>query len=158
MPKRLTLKPDQIPCPLEDWEAKEFMRKVKDLARIHSELAWVYHTPNGGFRNKTVAENLRLMGVAPGVEDYRLDVARAGYHGWIGELKRLSGSYPSDVQKNWMQFHTEQGYWVDWHKGHQAMLEDLLRYLGLPEVWVPATARPTPPRSSAPLPQREGKE
>ncbi len=62
---------------------------------------------------------MKRQGVKRGVPDVCLPLARGGYCGWWGELKRY-GDAPSDLsteQKEWLALLSEQGYFAAWHKG-----------------------------------------
>lgn len=99
------------------------------------ELRLLYACPNGGYRNKITASRMHAEGVAPGVPDLDLPVARGGYHGLRIELKRpAEDGHPKGVlsydQKVWLDELNAEGYkaivafgWVD-------AAEQILEYLG----------------------------
>lgn len=47
----------------------------------------LFAIPNGGLRNKVVAQKLKDEGVLPGVSDLLLAVPMHGYHGFFIEMK-----------------------------------------------------------------------
>lgn len=54
---------------IEDREQISLMTWVKAMAHIYPMLNFVYHTPNGGYRDVRVAAKLKAMGVKAGVWD-----------------------------------------------------------------------------------------
>ncbi len=70
----------------------------------------LYAIPNGGSRDTREAANLKRQGVKAGVPDLFLPVARGGKHGLYIEMKRREGGRVSDLQKEWIQKLTAQGY------------------------------------------------
>lgn len=48
----------------------------------------IYHTPNGGIRNKITASKLKKGGVLSGVWDIFFTLPRCGYNGLFIEIKR----------------------------------------------------------------------
>ncbi len=60
-----------------------------------------YHVPNGGYRRKIEAYQLKMMGVAAGVPDIVVPIAKKPYHGLYIELKADSKSVISPSQKWW---------------------------------------------------------
>lgn len=73
------------------------------------ELEYLYHTPNGGKRDKATAMALKRQGVKAGVPDLCLPVPRNGRHGLYIELK-AGKNKPTSKQKEWMEFLRRQGY------------------------------------------------
>jgi hypothetical protein len=53
----------------EDAEQISLMTWVKAMANIYPMLKFVYHTPNGGYRDVRVAAKLKAMGTKAGVWD-----------------------------------------------------------------------------------------
>ena len=53
----------------------------------YPELSMIYHCPNGGYRNKIEAANLKRQGVKSGVPDLFLPVPRKNKHGLFIEMK-----------------------------------------------------------------------
>lgn len=54
---------------LEDREQIALFTWVRLMEKEYPLLQLIYHTPNGGFRDKRTAAKLRAMGVKPGVWD-----------------------------------------------------------------------------------------
>lgn len=131
-------------CPTEDeegigliqWVKGEYDREAEAFkggegTALHPELWRLFHVPNGGLRSKAQGVSFRLQGVSPGVPDYFLDVARHGFHGWRGELKRRvkSLSRVSGDQTEWIENLRAEGYSAKVFFGWEAMRDDLLKYL-----------------------------
>lgn len=68
----------------------------------HPELALLFAVPNGGYRDRIEAHNLRLQGVRAGVPDMCLPVPRGGYGALYIELKRRKGGRVSEEQRVWI--------------------------------------------------------
>lgn len=100
----------------------------------YPEINLLFAIPNGGTRITREAVALRRQGVKSGVPDLCLPVARGGYHGWWGEMKRLRSGHLSPEQRDWITRLRREGYWAGWHRGADEMLADLLWYLSLPQV------------------------
>lgn len=74
------------------------------------ELRWLFHIPNGGYRDKREAGKLKAMGVKSGVPDIFLPVGRNGFKGlWI-ELKKPVKGIVSKEQHEWLNYLSTQGY------------------------------------------------
>lgn len=127
-------------------EARLFMGELDRLAarrpHIAEYLREVVHVPNEGgggtaAHRRQGAEKVR-QGLKKGYPDFLLDVPRTVERGgktftlcgWRGELKRKRGPGPTKEQKEWLSRLEQRGYWANWHRGHRAMLNDLLDYLG----------------------------
>jgi hypothetical protein len=89
-----------------------------------------YHIPNGGRRNMLEALKFKRMGVKAGIPDICIPVARKGYHGAYGELKRLVGGRVSEAQEYWMEELKRQGYYVFVGKGADEFIQQVKNYLG----------------------------
>lgn len=119
-----------ITCALEWQEAERLIGWVNtEGLAAHPELEWLCAIPNGGWRNKTVAAKLKRQGVKPGVYDFRLAVARGGYHGLDMELKRRAGGTLSQHQKRWGEGLTMNGYLAAVCHGWQEARDRLVDYL-----------------------------
>ncbi len=66
-----------------------------------SELAYIYHIPNGGSRNVREAANLKEEGVKAGVPDLELPVAKGIYTGLHIEMKHGKNKVTKE-QHNWL--------------------------------------------------------
>lgn len=101
----------------------------------HPETARVYAIPNfsGRLGKLTAIHSTRLAeeGRRKGYPDLGLDVPRAGFHGWRGEMKRRKDGRLKDEQREWLQFLTSAGYYTCTAAGWEAMRDHLLHYLTL---------------------------
>lgn len=75
----------------------------------YPELKYMYHIPNGGFRNLKEAANLKAAGVKMGVPDIHLPLCRKNYAGLFIELKR-----PESVGKKRGTVRQEQDDWREY--------------------------------------------
>ena len=66
---------------------------------------YLFSIPNGGYRNKIEARNLRITGVKSGVSDYMLAYPSRNKNGLFIELKRMD--------KNISRLTKEQASWLD---------------------------------------------
>ena len=81
-------------------------------------LLW-FHPPNGGFRRKIDAVNLKLMGVKPGVPDIMIVSPVKIHEHWAGELWRPGVAIElkaqkgrlSSAQRSWRENLEKEG-WV----------------------------------------------
>ena len=98
-------------APTEEQEQEAVIVWAQAARVQYPALEWLYHTPNGGARDKATAHRLQLAGVQPGVPDLCLPVPVGGYHGlWI-ELKRADRSnQPTAHQQRWLAHLTRSGY------------------------------------------------
>ena len=112
----------------EHAEAVTLMRAVRLHMGRHPELRLLFAVPNGGDRHPATAAKLKAEGVRPGVPDYVLPVARAGFHGLAIELKTASGS-ASREQKQWLADLREQGWRAEVCRGWEQALNTLTEYL-----------------------------
>ena len=96
------------------------------------ELRWIFHVPNGGWRNIRTAAKLKLQGVRPGVPDYVWPLPRGQYRGMWLELKRVRGGVVEKTQKEWHDWLRSQGYHVVVAKGAAEGWEALTSYYQLP--------------------------
>lgn len=88
-----------------------------------------YHIPNGGARSLQEGVKFKRMGVKPGIPDICVPMARKGYHGLYGELKRKTGGVLSDNQAYWLDTLKRQGYYVFVAKGADAFIVEVKNYL-----------------------------
>lgn len=89
----------------------------------------LFAVPNGGLRNKVVAQKLKMEGLRPGVPDLFLPVSRLGYHGLFIEMKAETGSATAK-QKDWVSFLSDMGYKAVICKGWLEAKEVIEGYLG----------------------------
>lgn len=131
-----------VPVPTEHAEQVALMTWARIMAVTgrHPELAYLTAVPNFSGRLGNAppiaairqAQRLKKEGRRKGYPDLLLDVARGGYHGWRGEMKREKGGTVSMEQKAWHIWLQAQGYRVDVCKGSEAMQAALVAYLTLP--------------------------
>lgn len=104
----------------------------------------LFAIPNGGFRNKITAKNLKKQGVKAGIPDIFLAVPRHDYHGLFLEMKRKKNAYVSKNQKEMINILMDQGYLVRVVKGFEAAAISITQYLIkendkvdiLPKEWI----------------------
>ncbi len=100
----------------------------------YPELRYMFHVPNGGFRNKSEAATLRAMGVKKGVPDIWLPIKRGQYSGLVTELKKpgkdgKAGGRTEPQQKEWIAFLKTQGYGAMVAIGWEQAREGIISYL-----------------------------
>ena len=115
--------------PTEEQEQAAVFEWTILMEKQFPELALLYHTPNGGYRNVSEAVRFKRIGVKPGVPDLFLPVARGGWHGLFIEMKRQKGGRLSDDQKAWIDALTDQHYLAVRADGAEQACEILYKYL-----------------------------
>jgi hypothetical protein len=98
----------------------------------YPELKYLFHIPNGGFRDIRTAGKLRATGVKKGVPDICLPVKRGLFSGlWI-ELKKDYKAPISKEQEEWLDFLRTQGFaalvcvgWTDAKEVIECYLNDI---------------------------------
>lgn len=90
----------------------------------------IFHVPNGGYRNKFEAANLKRQGVKAGVPDIFLPVPNKKYHGLFIEMKWGKNTC-SHNQKEWILKLSEQGYKVNVCYSSLEAIEVIKEYLGI---------------------------
>ena len=76
---------------------------------IYPALKLIYAIPNGGYRNKIEAKNLKLQGVKAGVPDLFLSFPVDMYHGLYIEMK-YGKNKPTEHQEEWIKRLEAVGY------------------------------------------------
>ena len=128
--KSLILQPE---IPLEEVEAMWLFNKILQHEMLMPELRWLFHVPNGGWRNVTVGAKLKREGVRRGVPDYIWPLCRDGYPGFYLELKRVKGGGLEPEQKEYRDWLVSQGYrWV-MCRGAAEAWEAIMAYHALQE-------------------------
>lgn len=119
-----------IPIPSESEEQQAVIKWAEDCVKysIYSELALLYHVPNGGKRSKSEAARLKREGVKAGVPDLVLPVPRGVYHGLYIEMKTDIGK-TSKEQDEWLEALREQGYYATDCHGAKSAIRVLEWYL-----------------------------
>ncbi|MFY3456953.1 VRR-NUC domain-containing protein [Achromobacter xylosoxidans] len=116
------------PVVSEDVIQAQVITWAKRQVKVYPELARLFHVPNGGQRNATVAAKLQGQGVKPGVPDLCLPVPRFGCPGlWI-EMKTQEGRV-SAHQKDWIAYLRKAGYRVEICRSFDEARDVLLGYL-----------------------------
>lgn len=95
--------------PSEDAEQEAVMEWAA-WSPYRKQLKWLYHTPNGGSRNKAEAARFKRMGVKSGVSDLCLPLPVGRYHGLYVEMKRRKGGILSDNQAEFIRDAINNGY------------------------------------------------
>ena len=124
-----------------DREGLEQAALIAELRIRMPEIAdLIYHVPNGGHRLKNVAADLKGQGVAAGVPDLVLTMARGGYFGLYIEFKATppNAAAVSDSQHKWIRKLNDQGYLAIVCRGHFDAIEAIRAYLQLAPTVVAA--------------------
>ena len=100
----------------------------------YPELRFLYHTPNGGYRNAAEAANLKRQGVKAGIPDLFLASPRAGFCGLYIELKADKTCPVGEKQKEWIDGLRKQGYQAGVCYGAEHAIQVLERYLSQPKT------------------------
>lgn len=94
-----------------------------------SALALLHAVPNGGYRTKKTAADMKAEGVRPGVPDICLPWPSGDRHGLYIELKRTRGGRLSPAQCRWLRTLTALGYQARVCRGWEEAREAILEYL-----------------------------
>ena len=97
---------------------------------LHDECRWIFAIPNGGYRSKTTAVNLRNEGVKKGVWDLFCCYPRNGFHGMFLEMK-FGRNKLTEEQEAFRSHCEAEGYYCivaySWFEAYTAIMD----YLGL---------------------------
>ena len=118
------------PLQYEAIEQKIFFETLKILYPKARETT--FSIPNGGFRNKFEANNLKEQGVTAGVPDIFCAIPNKSYCGLFIELKRTKKQGTSTIsksQKNMIELLSNQGYLVKVCYGSEEAIKSLSEYL-----------------------------
>jgi hypothetical protein len=137
--------------PSEHQEAVALMQAVEVWQARYPALGLLYAIPNGGDRHPAVAAKMKAEGVKPGVPDYCLPAARAGFHGLYIELKTATGR-ASREQAQWVQDLRAEGYHAEVCRGWEQALKVLLDYVRDPADTLSRATRREQNLSSTPAP------
>lgn len=110
-------------------------------------LKWLYHTPNGGIRDKATAGQMRAAGVARGVPDLLMPVPARDYVGWACELKAERGIV-SPEQEAWLAHLRLSGWHATVYRGWVAAALSICWYLGIDSAVLGLISRPQDPPSA----------
>lgn len=91
-----------IPVPTESQEQQALFNWIRLSCGKYPQLEWAFHIPNEGKRSKSSGAKLKCEGLAPGVSDICVPVARGKYHALYIELKRREGGRVSANQSRWI--------------------------------------------------------
>ncbi|HBI92754.1 MAG TPA: VRR-NUC domain-containing protein [Terrisporobacter glycolicus] len=94
----------------------------------------IYAIPNGGYRNKIEAKNLKLQGVKSGVPDLHLAYPNSFYHGLYIEMK-WGKNKPTENQEDWIKRLSAVGYKCEICWSSEEAIEVIKQYLNIKEQW-----------------------
>lgn len=90
----------------------------------------IYAIPNGGYRNKIEAKNLKLQGVKSGVPDLHLAYPNSFYHGLYIEMK-WGKNKPTQNQEAWINGLSVAGYKCEVCWSSKEAIAVIKDYLGI---------------------------
>lgn len=104
-------------------------------SQSHPALKWLFHVPNGGYRDPATAGRMKQAGQKPGVPDLllpwtRFDADNREIHGLVIEMKRKPNR-PTREQAAWLEHFTTEGWRCEVCYSAQAAIDVLREYLGL---------------------------
>ena len=103
-------------------------------SKKYFELEMIYHCPNGGYRNKIEAANLKRQGVKSGVPDLFLPIPRRNkdglYHGLYIEMKWGKNKCTPN-QNKWILRLSKLGYKVKVCYSSIEAIDTIKEYLGM---------------------------
>ena len=115
VPRRQTIQPKDLPCPLEEAEQVTLAQFLDLMFRDQ----W-FHVGNGGMRPSSFdtdgkrfsveAKKLKAQGVKSGVPDVFIVRPVKGAPGVVVELKRVKGGVVSEDQQKWLKTLTGFGW------------------------------------------------
>jgi hypothetical protein len=117
----------------EESEQAALISWARFNAVLYPDLAFLYHVPNGGARDKREGANLKRSGVLAGIPDLVLPVARHGYHHMYIEMK-VEPNKPTKSQMEVMRRLKKNGSFVITCYGAEEARKVLNWYLGM-SVW-----------------------
>lgn len=91
-------------------------------------LAFAFHVPNGGKRDKATAGKMKALGVKKGVPDILLPIPSRGHVGFAAELK-IKGGRPTPEQVVWIRHLCSAGWYASDFIGWHAVAKALCWYL-----------------------------
>lgn len=87
----------------------EAIEQIKVVQYCNLKKIRMFHTPNGGSRNRIEAINLKRQGVSSGVPDLCFPIPNRKYHGLFIEMK-YGKNKPTENQKKWIDYLNSVGY------------------------------------------------
>lgn len=97
---------------------------------VYPALKNIHAIPNGGYRNKIEAHNLKLQGVKSGVPDLHLAYPNSFYHGLYIEMK-WDKNKPTKNQEDWIERLSAVGYKCEVCWSSEEAIEVIKNYLGI---------------------------
>lgn len=130
--KRKNVSRETLPVPTEAQEQEWVLQWADAMIELNERplLRMLYHTPNGGLRDKATAMAMKRAGEKAGIPDLFLPVARGGHHGlWI-EMKRSDRSnHATPDQEWWIEQLRQQSYRAVVCYGAAAAIAEIEDYL-----------------------------
>lgn len=127
MGRAFKLTPPKPYIPKEYDEQVEVFNWLRTCTLDGADLA--YATLNGVRLPIGLARKMKKAGLCAGPPDINIDVARLGFHGFRGEMKRETGGTVSHTQEDWHCRLRQEGYYVVVAKGAKAMIAEIKQYL-----------------------------
>ena len=114
----------------------EVVRWAQSRIAAHPELAFLFHTPNGGHRSPVVGGQMKALGVKRGVPDLLLPLHRwradgpleTHKHGLAIEMKSSKGSLTPE-QRAWLAHLEAQGWITAVCRSAQEAIDALAAYV-----------------------------
>lgn len=97
---------------------------------VYPSLKNIYAIPNGGYRNKIEAHNLKLQGVKSGVPDLHLAYPSGFYNGLYIEMK-WGKNKPTKNQEDWIKRLSAVGYKCEVCWSSEEAIAVIKNYLGI---------------------------
>jgi hypothetical protein len=94
----------------EDAQQMALFRLLDFAANRYPDLAFVFHTPNGGARAKTTAARLKRLGARAGVPDVLVPIRRGDYSGIAIEMK-YGKNHATVFQQRYLE-HLRRNGWL----------------------------------------------
>lgn len=106
-------------------------------SQTHPALRWLFHVPNGGYRDAATAGKMKIAGQKPGVPDLLLpwttfDVDNREIHGLVIEMKRKPNR-PTREQDAWLEHFTTEGWRCEVCYSAEEAIGVLCEYLEITE-------------------------
>ncbi len=113
--------------PSEDEEQETIMQWAALIPIVRD---FIYHSPNGGLRNKNVGAKMKRLGVRKGVSDLHIPYPVAPYLGlWI-ELKRADKNIkPTEEQDTWLSRMRSVGHAAFLCHGATEAIDKITKYM-----------------------------
>lgn len=109
-----------------EWATYTFI-DIKDTAKGKIN-DYLFHIPNGGYRNKKEAFNFKLMGVKSGVPDLFFAYPSNNSHGMFLEVKSEKGILNTN-QKNFLNLISKLNYKIEIIRSLEEAIKGFYNYL-----------------------------